>query len=124
MVLEPTADAAEVRAAAAAVAGQSGDAGALLELRRDLRAAADARSGDPDADGLRTADLLEGVLLELDTLRGQRENLLETLEGGSSTRGPPRALILVRDGMDLSADTFAQRLLGEPTPAFERSSVS
>ncbi|MXZ38716.1 MAG: VWA domain-containing protein [Holophagales bacterium] len=124
MVLEPTADAAEVRAAAAAVAGQSGDAGALLELRRDLRAAADARSGDPDADGLRTADLLEGVLLELDTLRGQRENLLETLEGGSSTRGPPRALILVRDGMDLSADTFAQRLLGEPTPAFERASVS
>lgn len=124
VVLESTADAAEVRGAVSAVAAQAGDAGALLELRRDLRAAADARSGDPDADGLRTADLLDGVLLELDTLRAQRENLLETLEGGSSARGPPRALILVRDGVDLSADTFAQRLLGEPTPAFERASVS
>lgn len=124
VLLEPTANADDVRAAAGAVATQAGAAGALLELRRDLRAAADARSGDPDADGLRTADLLEGVLLELDTLRGQRENLLETLEGDTWARGPPRVLILVRDGMDLSADTFAQRLLGEPTPTFERAAVS
>ncbi len=123
-MLEPTANAVDVRAALAAVAAQSGGAGALLELRRDLQDAADARSGDPDADGLRTADLLEGFLLELDTLRGQRSNLLETLEDDDWARGPPRVLFLVRDGTDLSADGFAQRLLGEPTPAFERAAVA
>ena len=122
--LEPTANAVDARAALAAVAAQAGGAGPLLELRRDLQAAADARSGDPDADGLRTADLLEGFLLELDTLRAQRSNLLETLEDDAWARGPPRLLLLVRDGTDLSADTFAQRLLGEPTPAFERAAVA
>ena len=124
VVLEATGNAGAVRAAAAAVAAQAGAVGALLDLRRDLQAAADARLGDPDADGLRTADLLEGFLLELDTLRAQRNDLLETLEDDAWARGPPRVLFLVRDGMDLSADVFAQSLLGEPTPAFERAAVS
>ena len=124
--LAPTANAGEVRAAAAAVGARAGEAGALFERRRELRATADARSGDPDADALRTADLLEGFLLELDTLRWQRTNLLESLEslgGASWTGGPPRALFLVRDATDLNADAFAQDLLGEPTPAFERAAL-
>ena len=124
VVLEPTADAGEVREAAAGVAGRAHEAGGVLALRREMQAAADARSGDPDADGLRTADLLEGFLQELDTLDRQRANLLESLRTASWARGPPRALLLVRDGMDLNADAFAHRLLGEPTPAFERAAVS
>ncbi len=123
-VLEPTANAQEVRAAAAVLAARAGAAGALLELRRDLQATAEARSGDPDADGLRTADLLDGFLLEVDTLRWQRANLLESLEGGAWATGPARALFLVRDAMDLSGDAFAQRLLDKPTPAFERAALS
>ncbi|MXX60975.1 MAG: VWA domain-containing protein [Holophagales bacterium] len=122
--LAPTANAGAVRAAAAAVATRAGAAGVLLDRRRDLRAAADARSGDPDADALRTADLLEGVLLELDTLRWQRANLLESIEGASWAAGQPRALFLVRDATDLNADAFAEELLGEPTPAFERAALS
>ncbi len=122
--LAPTANAGAVRTAAAAVATRAGAAGVLLDRRRDLRAAADARSGDPDADALRTADLLEGVLLELDTLRWQRANLLESIEGATWADGPPRALFLVRDATDLNADAFAQELLGEPTPAFERAALS
>ena len=124
VVLEPTADADEVREAAAGVAGHAHEAGGVLALRRQMKAAADARSGDPDADGLRTADLLEGFLQELDTLNRQRANLLESLGTASWARGPSRALLLVRDGMDLNADAFAQRLLGAPTPAFERAAVS
>ena len=89
-----------------------------------MKAAAAARSGDPNADGLRTADLLEGFLQELDTLDRQRSGLLESLRLTSWTRGPPRALLLVRDGMDLNADAFAERLLGGPTPAFERAAIS
>jgi VWFA-related protein len=125
--LPPTANAGLVRAAAAAVGGRAGAAGSLFERRREMQAAADERSGDPDADALRTADLLEGFLLELDTLRWQRANLLESLESlgdGSWTGGPPRLLFLVRDATDLDADAFAQELLGEPTPAFERAALS
>ena len=122
--LAPTANAGAVQAAAASVATRAGAAGALLDGRRELRATADARSGDPDADALRTADLLEGFLLELDTLRWQRANLLESIEGASWAGGPPRALFLVRDATDLNADAFAQELLGEPTPAFERAALS
>ncbi len=124
VVLEPTADAGAVRGAAAAVARRAHQAGAVLALRRDMKAAADARSGDPDADGLRTADLLEGFLQELDTLSRQRANLLESLTTSSWARGPPRALFLVRDGMDLGADAFAERLLDDPIPAFERAALS
>ena len=124
VVLEPTRDAGELRQAAAEVAGRAHEAGGVLTLRREMKAAAAARSGDPNADGLRTADLLEGFLRELDTLGRQRSSLLESLRTTSWTRGPPRALILVRDGMDLNADAFAQRLLGGPTPAFERAAVS
>ena len=125
--LAPTANAGLVRAAAAAVGGRAGAAGALFERRREMQAAADERSGDPETDALRTADLLEGFLLELDTLRWQRANLLESLEslgGGSWTDGPPRVLFLVRDATDLDADAFAQELLGEPIPAFERAALS
>ncbi len=125
--LSPTANAGLVRAAAAAIGARAGAAGALFEQRREMRAAADERSGDPEADALRTADLLEGFLLELDTLRWQRANLLESLEslgGGSWTGGPPRVLFLVRDATDLDADAFAQELLGEPVPAFERAALS
>lgn len=125
--LPPTANAGLVRAAAAAVGARAGAAGALFEQRREMRAAADERSGDPDADALRTADLLEGFLLELDTLRWQRANLLESLESvgdGSWTGGPPRVLFLVRDATDLDADAFAEELLGEPIPAFERAALS
>ena len=124
VVLEPTADAGKVRAAAAAVAGRAHEAGGVLALRREMQAAADVRSGDPNADGLRTADLLESFLQELDILDRQRANLLESLSTASWARGPPRALLLVRDGMDLGADAFAQRLLGEPIPAFERAALS
>ncbi len=124
VVLEPTRDAGELRQAAAEVAGRAHEAGGLLALRREMKAAAASRSGDPNADGLRTADLLEGFLQELDTLGRQRSSLLESLRTTSWTRGPPRALFLVRDGMDLNADAFAQRLLGGPTPAFERTAVS
>ncbi len=125
--LAPTANAGLVRAAAEAVGARAGAAGALFERRREMQAAADERSGDPEADALRTADLLEGFLLELDTLRWQRANLLESLEslgGGSWTDGPPRVLFLVRDATDLDADAFAQELLGEPIPAFERAALS
>ncbi len=122
--LAPTDSAGAVRAAAAAVASRAGAAGALLDRRKELRATADARSGDPDADALRTADLLEGFLLELDTLRWQRANLLESIESSSWTGGPPRVLFLVRDATDLRADAFAQELLGEPTPAFERAALN
>ncbi len=125
--LPPTANAGLVRAAAAAVGARAGAAGALFEQRREMRAAADQRSGDPDADAVRTADLLEGFLLELDTLRWQRANLLESLESvgdGSWTGGPPRVLFLVRDATDLDADAFAEELLGEPIPAFERAALS
>ena len=125
--LAPTANAGLVRAAAAAVGGRAGAAGALFARRREMQAAADERSGDPETDALRTADLLEGFLLELDTLRWQRANLLESLEslgGGSWTDGPPRVLFLVRDATDLDADAFAQELLGEPIPAFERATLS
>ena len=124
VVLEPTRDAGELRQAAAEVAGRAHEAGGVLTLRREMKAAAAARSGDPNADGLRTADLLEGFLQELDTLDRQRSGLLESLRLTSWTRGPPRALLLVRDGMDLNADAFAQRMLGGPTPAFERAAVS
>ncbi len=124
VLLRPTGEAAEVRAAAGEAAFQAGAAGALLELRRELRTAADSGSGDgAAAGGFRTADLLEGFLLELDTLRGQRQNLLAALDRGPSVREPPRALFLVRDGVDLSAHTFAERLLGEPTPAYERAAL-
>lgn len=125
--LAPTANAGLVRAAAAAVGGRAGAAGALFARRREMQAAADERSGDPETDALRTADLLEGFLLELDTLRWQRANLLESLESvgdGSWTDGPPRVLFLVRDATDLDADAFAQELLGEPIPAFERAALS
>lgn len=125
--LPPTANAGLVRAAAEAVGARAGAAGALFEQRREMRAAADERSGDPEADALRTADLLEGFLLELDTLRWQRANLLESLESlgdGSWTGGPPRVLFLVRDATDLDADAFAEELLGEPIPAFERAALS
>ncbi len=125
--LPPTANAGLVRAAAEAVGARAGAAGALFEQRREMRAAADERSGDPEADALRTADLLEGFLLELDTLRWQRANLLESLEsfgGGSWTGGRPRVLFLVRDAIDLDADAFAEELLGEPIPAFERAALS
>ena len=128
VVQEPTADADALRRAAADVAGRAYEAGGILTLRRGMKAAADARSGDPNADGLRTADLLEGFLQELDTLDRQRANLLESLHesprAASWAWGPPRVLLLVRDGMDLNADSFAQRLLGAPTPAFERAAVS
>ena len=123
----PTANAGLVRAAAVAVGARAGAAGALFERRREMQAAAAERSGDPEADALRTADLLEGFLLELDTLRWQRANLLESLEslgGGSWTDGPPRVLFLVRDATDLDADAFAEELLGEPIPAFERAALS
>ncbi len=125
--LPPTANAGLVRAAAEAVGARAGAAGALFEQRREMRAAADERSGDPEADALRTADLLEGFLLELDTLRWQRANLLESLESlgdASWTGGPPRVLFLVRDATDLDADAFAEELLGEPIPAFERAALS
>ncbi len=128
VVQEPTADAGALRQAAATVAGRAHEAGGILTLRRGMKAAADARSGDPNADGLRTADLLEGFLRELDTLDRQRANLLESLhesqQAASQAWGPPGVLLLVRDGMDLNADSFAQRLLGAPTPAFERAAVS
>ena len=124
VVLEPTADPEQVLQAVAEVASRAGEAGGLLALRKDLQAAGESRSRDPDANGLRAADLLEGFLQELDTLRWQRATLLESLQGDTWAAGPPRVLFLVQDGMDLSADAFAQRLLGEPTPAFERAARS
>ena len=116
VVLEPTEAAHEVRAAAEDVMVRASEAGALLNRRRNLEAASDSGPGS-----LRAADLLEGFHLELDTLSWQRANLLEALEGGPLFGGPPRVLFLVRDGTDLNADAFSQHLLGEPTPAFERT---
>lgn len=116
VVLESTAAAEEVRAAAEDVMTRAGEAGVLLNRRRDLEAASEA-----GPDGLRAADLLEGFHLELDTLSWQRANLLESLEGGFLFRGPPRVLFLVRNGTDLNANAFSQRLLGDLTPAFERA---
>ena len=92
VVLEPTADAGEVREAAAGIAGRAHEAGGVLALRREMQAAAQARSGDPNADGLRTADLLESFLQELDILDRQRANLLESLRtaswGARAAKGP------------------------------------
>lgn len=124
VVLEPTGDAEALRQAAADVGGRAGEAGGLLDLRREMREANGERPDDPNAGGPRTADLLEGFLLELDTLRWQRANLLESLQADSSGVIRPRVLLLVRDGTDLSADAFAQRLLGRATPAFARAALS
>ncbi len=119
VVLESTAAPEEVRAAAEDAMARAAEAGVLLNRRRDLQAARDSEVGVP-----RAADILEGFHLELDTLSRQRANLLESLEGGFQVHGPPRLLFLVRNGTDLSADAFSQRLLGDVTPAFERAAAA
>ncbi len=121
VALAPTTNAGEVRSAARTLGARAGAAGELLDLRRGLQSMARDRGGRGSGDGLRTADLLEGVLQELDTLRWQRETLLEELTAPSRSGEAPCLLLLVRDAADLSADAFAARLLGEPTATFERA---
>jgi Ca-activated chloride channel family protein len=116
-VLSPTRDADAVRRAAADAARRAGEAGTLLGLRVDadsIRVSADSTLASQ-----RIADLFEGFQLELDSLAWQRTSLLETVWSENWTKGRPRVLFLVQDGMDLDLASFARRLLDEPATTID-----